>query len=380
LKLSRSTALVTDWSTRDSEALEYFARVEQSLADDWKLTLATGRIEFNTSYRVAPSYGAVDPVTLAGAFYYTADYYDYDITQSFYDAFIEGNFNLFGQNHEFVAGIDGQRSNRPNRSDGPGFPDGVDTSVDVFNADARQPSKPDGGTLHSGLDKERQQGLYAKTLISVTESLKLVVGTRYSDYQYDSTGYWTGYTHNEENSVFTPYGGLIYDLNDQWTAYFSVSDIYKSQADRLQGPLPGSSLNPIEGRSYEVGSKFSLNENKLTAQVALYRIERTGEASIDPTYGVTTRNGTACCYVDDGDVTSRGIDTEISGELWSGLQITAGYTYNDNENKIESIDYSSITPKHLFKLWADWRLPGIWSAWDVGLGLVIPPRSSVAQK
>lgn len=162
----------------------------------------------------------------------------------------------------------------------------------------------------------------------------------------------------------------MWDINQHWTAYGSVSDIYKSQANRLSGPPESpASLDPIEGRSYEIGTKASFYDERLTASLALYQIERSGEAIADPDYETRSENGTNCCYVDDGEAESRGVEAEIGGEPFPGLEVTAGYTFNRNENKVTSIAYSTITPKHLFKLWAIWRLPGAWSDWTVGGGV-----------
>jgi outer membrane receptor for ferric coprogen and ferric-rhodotorulic acid len=47
----------------------------------------------------------------------------------------------------------------------------------------------------------------------------------------------------------------VYDLGNQWTAYGSVTEIHKSQANMLAGPAPGAALDPIKGRSFELGMK-----------------------------------------------------------------------------------------------------------------------------
>jgi outer membrane receptor for ferric coprogen and ferric-rhodotorulic acid len=39
----------------------------------------------------------------------------------------------------------------------------------------------------------------------------------------------------------------VYDLGNQWTAYGSVTEIHKSQANMLAGPAPGAALDPIKG-------------------------------------------------------------------------------------------------------------------------------------
>ena len=63
------------------------------------------------------------------------------------------------------------------------------------------------------------------------------------------------------------------------------------------------------------------------------------------------------------------MDIEVSGEIVSGWQILAGYTFNDNQNKADSGRYSTVTPKHLFKLWSSYALKGSLSGLKLGGGL-----------
>lgn len=63
------------------------------------------------------------------------------------------------------------------------------------------------------------------------------------------------------------------------------------------------------------------------------------------------------------------MDIEISGEIVKGWQILAGYTFNDNETKGGDGRFSTITPKHLFKLWSSYELRGILNGLKLGGGV-----------
>ena len=136
--------------------------------------------------------------------------------------------------------------------------------------------------------------------------------------------------------------------------------------------MPGTPLDPIKGRNFELGAKGEFNEGRLMASMALYRIERNGEAVADPSYPNTDIGdaGLNCCWLSKGKVVSQGVEGEISGELARGWQLFAGYTFNRNHNKTPGIEgiYHSVTPKHLFKLWSTYRLPGELSQWTIGGG------------
>ncbi|HEY5810429.1 MAG TPA: TonB-dependent receptor, partial [Povalibacter sp.] len=94
--------------------------------------------------------------------------------------------------------------------------------------------------------------------------------------------------------------------------------------------------------------------------------------------------GSSCCFVRQANIISEGFDAEVSGTLAQGWQLFAGYTYNSNEAEDDpTAGYASgayflnITPKHMFKLWSTWQLPGRWSRWTVNGGVVAQTENYV---
>ena len=150
------------------------------------------------------------------------------------------------------------------------------------------------------------------------------------------------------------------------TLYGSYARIYKSQAG-LFTPSE-QALKPIHGNTYEVGAKGAWMEGKLTAALALYQIERKNEA----VYVGPLAGNLACCFLAAGEIESRGVDLEVTGQVTEGWQLSAGYSYNKNKQESgygdgqDGITFSPQTPKHLLKLWTMAQLRGAWS--DVRLG------------
>lgn len=84
-----------------------------------------------------------------------------------------------------------------------------------------------------------------------------------------------------------------------------------------------------------------------------------------------------------GKVRSQGLDAEISGEVARGWQLFAGYTFSHfkylNNTSNAGVEFASTyTPKHMLRVWSDYRLPGEWSAWNVGGGVNFQTASSRA--
>lgn len=378
LGLPRSTSLGTDWSRGESTNTEIFARLEQQLGEKWKLSASATRTQRDTDYWLGVTWGAVDRATLTGPYRYL-DRYNYERKLMFYDLALSGSFELLGRQHKLVVGVDGQRVDPRNTTRYYQFGLG---DIDIFNYDAyvNVPPEPDwnawanggGGNGDTTYSTDKQKGLYAKFQFALTDSLHLIAGGRWASYENtnDSKRY-------KETGIFTPYGGLVYDINDEWTTYFSITDIYKSQANRLKGPQPGTPLDPIQGRNFEVGLKGELLDGRLNTALSLYHTRRNRQAVQDPSYPSSTLpEGSQCCFVEGGRIVSRGVDLEVAGEVWPGVQLMAGYTFNINEDKTKGIPYHSVTPKHLFKLWANWKPQS--SPWSFGAGAVMQSKHFVS--
>ena len=141
-----------------------------------------------------------------------------------------------------------------------------------------------------------------------------------------------------------------------------MSDVFESQNNYLDAAM--QPLDPMTGRNHEIGAKGEWWNGRLNGSVALYQMERTGQAFKVP------GTQSPCCYVARGTVISKGVDLELSGALTPRWNLTAGYTFNRNVNKQDDLPFDSVTPRHLFKLWMAYQLPDALSAWKIGGGLV----------
>ncbi|GAA5237097.1 TonB-dependent siderophore receptor [Verticiella sediminum] len=365
LGLPRSTSLTTRWSHHAHDTDEGFLRLDHQFNDDWSVHLSATHNRQTKDYTYARANGGIDPVTQQGQVSWFRTYFEPEQTVA--DAHLQGAFEMFGRRHEVRVGAAWQNT-KGNFANASG-------AMQTYTLGAFDPDgywDPTSLVTQNAAWGQRQSGIYGSLRLQLTDPMALTLGARVSRYRFeqlDASGSGTTY---EENGIFTPFAGLSYDLSPAWTAYGSIAETYKSQANRLAGPLPGNSLDPVTGRNYEVGLKGSHAGGRYASAIALYRIERSGEAVLDPDYpsNTTDASGGTCCYLPLGDVVSQGVDLELTGELLPGWQFIAGYTYNSNQNKeADSVRYSTVTPRHLLKLWTMVQLPRAASAWRVGGGV-----------
>jgi len=217
-----------------------------------------------------------------------------------------------------------------------------------------------------------QKGFYSRWSINLTEPLKLIVGARTSwyDYSYVSEnfdGSDPSKATTKSTGKVSPYAGLVYELDRQWSVYASYTDVFQPQTALA---TPTTVVEPIIGSNYELGLKGELLDGAVNTSIALFRYDHENRA-VQNSSAPMDCNGWYCS-TSSGKVRSQGLEAQISGEVLSGLQVMAGYVYNTTryleDGKYKGKVFSTWTPKHQLKLWADYTLPGDWSHTSIGLG------------
>ncbi len=366
LGLPRSTFLSTPWSHWDFETTQVFGELAHAFNADWRVRLGAVSDHETNDLKYAFVSGAVDRATLAGP-RLAGGANTYDNRQLAVDASLTGAIAALGRRHEVVLGAnwyDRRADTKAGR-----LPRFGGAPVNVFRFDPHAVPDP-GHPLWTGNQRTdtTQYGIYGATRLKLADPLTLLVGGRLSWWQTGGRNLATGVgtASYRESGRFTPYAGVVYDLTPNWSAYASYADIFRVQ--RNYRDMAGNGLAPATGASYEAGMKGAYHDGKLNLALAAFRIDEAGRAM-----QVTPLVAAGCCYVGNGKVRSQGLEAEVAGELLPGWQLTAGYTFNTTQYlrdaKFEGQPFRSFAPRHLFRLWTDWRLPGEWRAWSLGGGV-----------
>lgn len=177
-----------------------------------------------------------------------------------------------------------------------------------------------------------------------------------------------GSSDSLKRNRFVPYAGITYDITPKQSIYAAYTSIFKQTMNR---DYNDNLLPPIMGRNYEIGWKGEWNEGRLNTSVALYRTDKDNNNQ--------RVNAKPHPYWEPLNQSSRGLDAEISGSLTDRWQVYAGYTFNRStnrnsvgnnvESRLKGYNFSSHTPKHMFRLYTSYVLPVDDGKWTVGLGL-----------
>ncbi|SEI15757.1 TonB-dependent siderophore receptor [Pseudomonas asplenii] len=370
LNVSRSTSLGQNWNRHSIEVNEVFADLEHHINDNWSSKISVTQSESMFNQRVAYAQGAVDPVTLSNTELSATQFRREYITSKGIDGNISGNFDAFGLTHELMVGANWSQQHTLSKQ----AQVGIGLPIDVFDPDHNLIPKPEQPAWQSLDDiTQRQYGLYSTLRLRLAEPLSLVLGGRLSWYKNDNTRYDYTATPTDissnnyrEDKKFTPFAGVIYDLNEQWSWYASYADIFRPQSNYRDES--GKGLEPTTGSNYETGIKGALYDGRLNLSAAVFYIKqkdlyRAIENSSCPQF-----NADGSCYENGPPSTSKGVELEASGEITTGWQMAAGYTYNITRGDDgKSID--AETPKHMLRLSTMYNLQGDLNRLSVGGGV-----------
>lgn len=376
LRLSRSTCLDPSWNTWRSKRTTVFADLKHQLNDDWALKVASVYTKNTQDIKYAFASGTVTPgVDTTGVL---GSLYDYDQVDYGLDAYVDGKFAAFGQQHELVLGFNASRSNKNDFYSVAFLPQ----RQNVFNPDKHIPEPDDsyfienssrGGPVDS---VTKQQGVYSTLRLKLADPLTFVVGSRVSwyssdtDYDFINSG-TSEHASTKETGQVTPFAGLLLDLDENLTAYTSYSEIFTPQGNYRSED--GSTLRPLVGQSYELGIKGAWFNGRLNSSFNLFRTIQKDQAQTD--YNSSCPSSDGYCYVNSGKVRAQGFEAEISGEVIERLQLLAGYTYtqtktlDDLDTSLNGAAFNSYVPRHLLRMWGDYQLDGALERFTVGAGV-----------
>ncbi|KZN56515.1 TonB-dependent siderophore receptor [Pseudoalteromonas luteoviolacea] len=293
--------------------------------------------------------------------------------QKTFDINLQGGFEFLGREHDLIVGFnnfDRDRTNIGNSHKQSEVAIGDISKINYYSWTGDIPHYPFEDKHPNKLSNHDSSGIYIATRLSITDNLKTIIGARRTDWEVINFG-----TNRETNTIdfenksgfavdneITPYAGVIYDINDDYSVYASYSDAFEPQDkydknDNLQKPIVGDSI--------EAGLKAELD--LLNFSFAIFESNKSNVAIKDPTVNQKTPEGnTATILVDDAQ--TRGFETEVSGEVFPGFNIYAGYSYAKSEDQ-DGEQLKTEVPKQLFNLYTTYQPSSLVENLTVGIGM-----------
>lgn len=249
-------------------------------------------------------------------------------------ASLQGNFKTGKIKHQFFTGVDFENA----------FTDAytfVFTPVtygtgNVFDFENfnQGGAIPDARNSRIVKTDTKRFGVYAQDLISITDKVKFLAGLRWSwqEAQADTYDYPTAGGEvltagaKRKDQAFTPKAGLVYQPVSSVSIFGSYANSFTPNTGTT---VDGEALEASIIDQFEFGVKKEFLGGKLTSNVTLYQIVNSNLAQTAEFKANGTLNTDTSIKVLSGETTSKGIEVDITAKPVEGLNIIAGYSYND---------------------------------------------------
>lgn len=341
---SRSSSVGQPWTYWNMHTQKAFAELKHDFDNGWNATFTATGIKESQDTNMLYVAGVTDDVATVFAAHTTSEAH-----QLIGEAKASGPFSLFGREHELTFGANYGRTHQKaleyDAVDG-GY---YDTSFSGLLAGTTAlPSFLYTTDYNTQNFIDTQKSVFAGARFSLADDLHWIAGARMLSADGSGESYGSDHSLRVHGKV-TPYTGLVYDLNKQWSLYTSWTQIFNPQYSTLG--LDGKLLDPLEGKSLEVGVKGNVMDDRLNLTAAVFKTEQSNVAADYVLVGSQYLYNTA-------DYKSNGVELEASGEVLPGLNLMGGYTYVHIEND-DGDKARKYVPTHSFHGMATYRLPGL---------------------
>jgi len=198
------------------------------------------------------------------------------------------------------------------------------SQIDIYQPVYGQPRPPFSVGL-TGRSTDRHELVYSRSLnlqdqMRFTEKLFGVIGARYDHYEHRLDNEVSGTRTEQTHEKVTPRIGALYQLTPNVGVFANASQSFKPNGG---ADASGAAFDPEEGLGYEAGFKLDLLDSRLGMTVAAFHLTKENVLTADPadtTYQVAA-----------GEVRSRGIDLQLTGQLSDQIRVIGAYAYVDAE-------------------------------------------------
>ncbi len=189
--------------------------------------------------------------------------------------------------------------------------------------------------------------LYVQNQINIGDHFEIIGGVRFDRFDLDVNDIQNGLLLSRTDEKFSPRFGAIYKPQENISIYASYAKSFLPRSgDQFLTLNPtNANLAPETFENYEIGVKWDLTPG-LSLTTALFRLDRDDQSILLDNQGNSTLSGSR----------TEGVEFQLVGKLTDQLQINAGYSYLDgqqrNMNTVGGQDLRLFqVPEHMISLW-----------------------------
>lgn len=368
LDLPRNQFFGAKWSNGNTKSSSASVLVEHDFNSNWKLNFNSSFQNYDRTQKSTAQISGLDTYAVPGT-WNRGLVQNKNLEKIFGDQLsLQGTFHTGKVKHQIFTGVDYEYSLADNYTyafnekavtvNGKYDPNLYDTiNLFTFNPNNQRNDIPNATNTQIAVTETSRFGGYAQDLISFTDKIKVFAGIRWSWQEAQVTT--TDFTKNTVtkgaknlNRAFSPKAGVVYQPNKTTSLFGSYSNSFTPNTGTTVNLQP---LEPSIIDQYEVGIKKDFMKGLITTNITAYIIENNNlaqTAAFGPD-GVTPNvNSNLKELV--GGTKGKGIEIDINANPMKGLNLMAGYSFNETKitktsgtsgSLIEG-DLLTRTPKH----------------------------------
>jgi iron complex outermembrane receptor protein len=246
-------------------------------------------------------------------------YRDYQSDDLALQAELQGVLNTGAIEHELLLGVETYRFRMDTlmRRANPTVANPY--AINIYNP-VYGGAQPVPGPNTDTLERQRNTALYAQDTIKLSPEWRLMAGVRVDRYDQTLLNRRNGALTEQTPTATSPRLGLSWLPTPQWTVYANTGRSYRPNVGTDVSARP---FDPETGRALEIGTKWESADRRLGATAALFHIRKRDVLTADPLNpGFSTSAG---------EIRSRGLEFDLSGQLSARWRLNASLVLNDVE-------------------------------------------------
>ncbi|NLR64347.1 TonB-dependent receptor [Chitinophaga varians] len=346
-----------------TQMMNIFAQLNYKISSNWTSQTILSRARSSIDGYITALNGRSDSTLRAQVMVGYTAFIATDIQQNFI-----GDFKLGAFRNRLVVGLD--YYNNSNSFDrvsvnGPTvnfINPGNSYKITRADIDALVPN----GTPRRENNGDNTYAVYASNVINFTDRLMAMLSLRLD--RYENQGVYnitTGVTNGAYGQTsLSPKLGLVYQVVKDRVSLFG--NYMNGFLNKSGSDAQGNSFKPEQGNQLEYGVKADVLDHKLVGTVSYYDIRVKNVLRTDP--------NDVNYSIQDGTQQSKGVEVEFTAAPVTGLNIVAGYAYNDSkytkaDKSVEGLRPALSGPDKMLNFWASYRFPkGTLKGLGIGFG------------
>lgn len=288
-----------------------------------------------------------------------------DIQQNFI-----GDFKIGNLRNRMVVGFDYLNLNQKNGNMG-WLPFGTVSLVNQTDMNGELPTELTPNAVdkvlegsYTGISNSENEVLsvYVSDVLNITDKLSVMASVRFDKFisKTDAESF-------NQNTISPKFGAVYQIIENKVSVFGNYMNGFVNNGSQVQLDGSYTSFKPEHANQYEFGLKTNLYKDIISATISYYNIDVKDKVMSNADF-TNFRQG--------GEVNSNGVEISFTANPIKGLNVIAGYSYNDSEVVKDELDDSYIGfrpeeagPRALVNLWASYAFTdGSLKGFGVGFG------------